>query len=50
MKIGLLLDACGDLPDALDPRFHCVRTRWIRGFIAVQLAWRTWTMMLMVPM
>jgi hypothetical protein len=30
MKTGLL-------PDALDPGFHCVRTPWIRGFMAFQL-------------
>jgi hypothetical protein len=22
------------LPDAMDPAFHCVRTHWIRGFMA----------------
>ena len=26
------------LPDALKPSFHCVRTRWIPGFMAFQLA------------
>ena len=31
----------GPLPDALEPGFHCVRTHWIRGFIAFQLARRT---------
>jgi hypothetical protein len=29
--------------------FHCARTHWIRGFIAFQLAGRTRTVMLMVP-
>src|SRR5437763_1765066 len=26
------------LPDALEPGFHCVRTRWIRGFMTFQRA------------
>jgi hypothetical protein len=34
---------------ALDPGFHCVRTQWIRGFMAFQLARRSRTVMLMVP-
>jgi hypothetical protein len=29
------------LPDALDSGFHGVRTHWIRGFMAFQLARRT---------
>jgi hypothetical protein len=37
------------LPDALKPGFHCVRTHWIRGFMAFELARRTWFVMLMVP-
>ncbi|MGH3162275.1 MAG: hypothetical protein ACRDOC_10355 [Streptosporangiaceae bacterium] len=40
----------GPLPDALEPGFQCVRTHWIRGFIAFQLARRTRTMLLMLPM
>jgi hypothetical protein len=36
-------------PDALEPGFHCVRTQWIRGFVAFQLAWRTRSVMLTVP-
>jgi hypothetical protein len=36
-------------PDALKPDFQCVRTPWNRGFMTLQLAWRTRTMMLMVP-
>jgi hypothetical protein len=28
---------CRTLPDALDPGFHCARTRWIRDFTAFQL-------------
>jgi hypothetical protein len=47
MTIGLLPYA---LPDALEPGFHCVRTQWIRGFIAFELVRRTRTAMLMVPM
>jgi hypothetical protein len=43
-----LLDALA-APDALDPGFHCVRTHWIRGFMTFQLARRTRTVMLMVP-
>jgi len=36
-------------PTALDPGFHGVRTHWIRGFMAFELARRTWIVMLMVP-
>ena len=39
----------GSLPDALDPGFHCVRTHWIRGFMAVQLVRYARIVMLMVP-
>ena len=39
----------GPLPDAMKPGFHCVRTHWIRGFIAFQLARRIRIVMLMVP-
>jgi hypothetical protein len=35
--------------NALDPGFHCVRTHWIRGFMALQLVRRTRTAVLMVP-
>jgi hypothetical protein len=35
--------------DALDPRFHCARTHWIRGFMTFQLVRRTRTVLLMVP-
>jgi len=34
-------------PDALDPVFHGLRTRWNRDFMAFQLARRTRTVMLM---
>jgi len=47
-----LLDACrtqaGRTPDALEPGFHCVRTHWIRGFMAFQLVRRRRTVVLMV--
>jgi hypothetical protein len=33
-----LIMKVGPLPDALEPGFHCVRTRWIRGFMAFRLA------------
>jgi hypothetical protein len=45
----MLIMKIGPLRDALEPGFHCVRTHWIRGFIAFQLARRTRTMVLMVP-
>jgi hypothetical protein len=31
MTIGLLPD---DMPDAVEPGIHCVRTHWILGFMA----------------
>ena len=37
------------LPDALDSGFHCVRTHWIRGFMAFRLVQRIRIVMLMVP-
>jgi hypothetical protein len=37
-------------PDTLEPGMHCVRTQWIRGFMAFLLAWPARTMMLMVSM
>jgi hypothetical protein len=36
------------LPDALEPGFHCVRTRRIRGFMTFQRARRTRTVLLAV--
>jgi hypothetical protein len=42
-------DVCRFRPDALKPGFHGVGTRWIRGFIAFQLAQRTRIVVLMVP-
>ena len=38
--------AIGVLPDAMEPGFHCVRTHWIRGFMAFRLARRTRTVVL----
>ncbi|MGH3175243.1 MAG: hypothetical protein ACRDPF_15430 [Streptosporangiaceae bacterium] len=53
MKIGLLPNAgrtlAGRWPDAVKPGFHCVRTHWIRGFMAFQLDRRTRTVVLIVP-
>jgi hypothetical protein len=44
-----LIMTIGPLPDAMKPGFHCVRTPWVRGFIAFRLARRTRTALLMVP-
>jgi hypothetical protein len=44
-----LIMTIGPLPNALDPGFHCVRTHWIRGFMAFQLARHTRIVMLAVP-
>ena len=41
MTIGLL-------PDAMEPGIHCVRTHWIRGFMAFLLVRRIRTVRLMV--
>ena len=60
MKIGPLLNACRTLPDAsqtppgrlpgaLEPGIHGVRTLWIRGFMAFQLARYARTVLLTVP-
>jgi hypothetical protein len=37
----MLIMMIGPLPDAVEPGFHRVRTRWIRGFMAFRLAGRT---------
>ena len=37
------------LPDAMKPGIHGVRTHWIPGFMTLQLARRTRTVMLVVP-
>ena len=39
----------GRLLDALELGFQCVRTHWIRGFMAFQLLRHVRTVMLMVP-
>ena len=44
----MLIMKIGPLPDAVDPGFQCVRTQWIRGFIAFQPTRRTRIVMLMV--
>jgi hypothetical protein len=38
-----LIMKIGPRPDALKSDFQCVRTHWIRGFMAFQLARRTRT-------
>jgi hypothetical protein len=42
MTIGLL-------PGDVEPGIHCVRTPWIRGFMAFHRVQRAGTVMLMVP-
>ena len=44
-----LPDAPRHLPDALEPGIQGVRTPWIRGFMAFQLARYTRTALLTVP-
>ena len=39
----------GLLPDAVESGFHCVKTHWIRGFMAFRLVRRTRTVVWMVP-
>jgi hypothetical protein len=39
----------GLLPDAVKPGIHCVRTHWIRGFIAFYRVRHIGTVVLMVP-
>jgi hypothetical protein len=50
---GPLPGACrtlaGRLPGAVKPGIHCVRTHWIRGFIAFRVARRAPAVMLGVP-
>jgi hypothetical protein len=45
-----LIMTMGLLPDAMEPGIHCVRSHWIRGFMAFQLVRRIRTVRLMVPM
>jgi hypothetical protein len=54
MTVGLLPDDVPDdvpgaLPDAVKPGIHCVRTRWIRGFMAFRPVRHARIVMLMVP-
>jgi hypothetical protein len=42
MTIGLL-------PDAVEPGIQCVRTHWIRGFVAFRRARRAWIVVPMAP-
>jgi len=44
-----LRNAPGRLSDALEPGIHGVRTHWIRGFMAFQLARYARTVLLTVP-
>jgi len=43
-----LIMTIGLLPDAVKPRIHCVRTRWIRGFMAFRWVRHARIVMLMV--
>jgi hypothetical protein len=43
-----LIMKIGPLPDAVEPDFQCVRTHWIRGFMAFWLVRRIRAVMLMV--
>jgi len=45
----MLIMTIGLLPDAMEPEIHCVRTHWIRGFIAFLLVRRICPVRLMVP-
>ena len=47
-SFGLIM-TIGLRPDAVKPGIHCVRTRWIRGFMTFQLARCTRTVLLTVP-
>jgi hypothetical protein len=38
--VDAALMTIGPLPDAMKPGIHCVRTHWIRGFMAFQLVRR----------
>jgi len=45
----ILIMTISPLPDAMKPGIHCVRTHWIRGFMAFWLVQRIRNVMLMVP-
>jgi hypothetical protein len=50
MTVGLLPDVVpGALPDAVKPGIHCVRSQWIRGFMAFRRVRHARIVMLMVP-
>jgi hypothetical protein len=50
LKLIMKIDPLpGRPPDAMKPDIQCVRTQWIRGFIAFQLARRIRTVMRIVP-
>jgi hypothetical protein len=42
-------DEPGAAPDAMKPGIHCVRARWIRGFMAFRRVRHVQIVMLMVP-
>jgi hypothetical protein len=46
--VNLLPEAVNLLPDAVKPGIQCVRTHWIRGFMAFHRVRRTRIVMLMV--
>jgi hypothetical protein len=45
----MLIMKFGPLPDAMEPDIQCVRTHWIRGFIAFHWGRPARIVMLMVP-
>jgi len=47
--LAALLAAGEPRPDALDPGFHGVRTRWIQGFMTFGRVRHARTVMLMMP-
>ena len=49
--VNLLLPDAANLllPDAVKPGIQCVRTHWIRGFMAFCRVQHAWVVMLMVP-
>jgi hypothetical protein len=50
VTIGLLPGALPDaVPGAMKPGIHCVRTPWIRGFMAFRRVRHVQIVMLMVP-
>jgi hypothetical protein len=45
----MLIMKIGPMPDAMESGIHCVRTHWIRGFMAFHQVRHVRTMMLVVP-